>query len=688
MSGRKLKLLITALVTFFSSFQTLSASGDTKTDAFITTLKPYVQQATNKYNLYPSLQMAQAALESGWGTSTLSSKANNYFGIKGSYNGQSVDMVTAEYDDAGNIYYITAAFRKYPTPYESMLDNANLLRNGLSWDSSFYSGTWRENANSSLQAADGLTGKYATAPTYASSLKKIISDYNLQSLDTRLEWHGNNLWGYDQYGQRLKNIWWQFGTDYYYFDGNGNAALNLYNVDGKWYFFDQGAQVRGKWWYVSSTDGWYYFNSSDGTAKTGLQVIDGKTYYFDLASGKQLRNAWKQIDGKNYYFGSDGVAKTGLQKTGMGISFIKDDFTTVKNAWWNVNGDWYYFDPDGFAATNLNKIDDKWYFFEDGKQVRGKWWYVPATDGWYYFNSSDGIAKTGFQTIDGEKYYFNDDSAIQTRDAVRTFGVDDYYFGADGRAQKNGFLALPSGYRFIENYKVVKSKWWNYNGSWYYFKASGVAAMDLSQIDGKWYFFQTGKQVRGAWWYVPSTDGWYYFNGSDGTAKTDLQVIDGKTYYFDPNTGKQLRNAWQTVDGKEYYFGSDGVAFKNGLLTLSTGYRFIENNYNVVKNKWWNYNGSWYYFQASGVAAMDLLQIDGKWYFFQAGKQVRGAWWYVPSTDGWYYFNGSDGTAKTGLQVIDGKTYYFYPDTAKQARNVTLNVNGKQYSFGPDGVAK
>ncbi|MCT0042109.1 hypothetical protein EFL87_06420, partial [Weissella confusa] len=114
--------------------------------------------------------------------------------------------------------------------------------------------------------------------------------------------------------------------------------------------------------------------------------------------------------------------------------------------------------------------------------------------------------------------------------------------------------------------------------------------------------------------------------------------------------GKQLRNAWQTVDGKEYYFGSDGVAFKNGLLTLSTGYRFIENNYNVVKNKWWNYNGSWYYFKASGVAAMDLSQIDGKWYFFQAGKQVRGAWWYVPSTDGWYYFNGSDGTAKTGLQ--------------------------------------
>ena len=42
--------------------------------------------------------MAQAIVESGWGAST-PSKAPNYnlFGIKGSYNGQSVYMDTWEY---------------------------------------------------------------------------------------------------------------------------------------------------------------------------------------------------------------------------------------------------------------------------------------------------------------------------------------------------------------------------------------------------------------------------------------------------------------------------------------------------------------------------------------------------------------------------------------------------------------
>lgn len=42
--------------------------------------------------------MAQAIVESGWGASTLSKAPNyNLFGIKGSYNGQSVYMDTWEY---------------------------------------------------------------------------------------------------------------------------------------------------------------------------------------------------------------------------------------------------------------------------------------------------------------------------------------------------------------------------------------------------------------------------------------------------------------------------------------------------------------------------------------------------------------------------------------------------------------
>ena len=177
---------------------------------FINRLAPDVQRATNQYNLYASLQMSQAILESAWGQSTLSSTANNYFGIKGNYNGASVDMKTAEMDANGNLYYIIAQFKKYPSAYESMVDNASLLRNGLTWQPDRYAGTWRENANSGIQAANALTGTYATDQGYGAKLQNLIRTYDLESLDSRLQWRDGKLLGFDQHGNRLYNIWWNF----------------------------------------------------------------------------------------------------------------------------------------------------------------------------------------------------------------------------------------------------------------------------------------------------------------------------------------------------------------------------------------------------------------------------------------------------------------------------------------------
>ncbi|WP_125765583.1 glucosaminidase domain-containing protein [Levilactobacillus mulengensis] len=154
----------------------------TDPQTFISTLKSPVTTVANKYKLYPSVMMAQAALESAWGTSTLTTTANNYFGIKGAYNGQSVTMQTSEYDSNGQLYYTNANFRKYPSAKASMTDNATLLRNGTSYNPTIYSGTWRENAATYSDAANALTNTYATAPTYGSSLISIIKTYSLSSL--------------------------------------------------------------------------------------------------------------------------------------------------------------------------------------------------------------------------------------------------------------------------------------------------------------------------------------------------------------------------------------------------------------------------------------------------------------------------------------------------------------------------
>ncbi len=72
--------------------------------------------------------LGQAIIESGYGQSGLTKEANNFFGIKGEYNGQSVTKRTREESPSGASYYVMAKFRKYPSPQDSFNDHDNLFR--------------------------------------------------------------------------------------------------------------------------------------------------------------------------------------------------------------------------------------------------------------------------------------------------------------------------------------------------------------------------------------------------------------------------------------------------------------------------------------------------------------------------------------------------------------------------------
>lgn len=73
-----------------------------------------------------SLTIAQAALESGWGNSGLTVKANNLFGIKGSGPAGSIAVRTTEYLN-GKPVQVTAAFRAYNDWGESVADHSALI---------------------------------------------------------------------------------------------------------------------------------------------------------------------------------------------------------------------------------------------------------------------------------------------------------------------------------------------------------------------------------------------------------------------------------------------------------------------------------------------------------------------------------------------------------------------------------
>jgi len=151
--------------------------------AFLNKVVPMAQQAAAKYNLYTSVMLAQAILESDWGLSDLSTQANNYFGVKGDYNGATYAIKTREWSAAKGNYYITANFRQYPSIQESFNDNGNKLRNGVAWNTSYYKGTWKENAASYTDATAWLQGRYATDNNYAKSLNNVIQTYNLTQYD-------------------------------------------------------------------------------------------------------------------------------------------------------------------------------------------------------------------------------------------------------------------------------------------------------------------------------------------------------------------------------------------------------------------------------------------------------------------------------------------------------------------------
>lgn len=145
-------------------------------DIFLNQIKSGAIDSWKKYKVLPSVTAAQAILESGWGKSTLAKEANNLFGIKGRYNNQYVLMPTQEFVN-GHYITIQAEFRKYPTQSESMIDHGVFLTSNSRYNNLIGQKDYKTFAR--LLQQDG----YATAPTYAESLIRIVEQYHLQSWD-------------------------------------------------------------------------------------------------------------------------------------------------------------------------------------------------------------------------------------------------------------------------------------------------------------------------------------------------------------------------------------------------------------------------------------------------------------------------------------------------------------------------
>lgn len=143
---------------------------------FFEKIKPMVLQDMKETKILASLTAAQAFIESNKGNSGLTAMANNLFGIKGTYDGQSVKLWTTEYYN-GVKTRVLADFRKYPSWQASISDHSGMF-NRLSRYKNL------RGCKDYKQACINVKNDgYATSPSYTKTLINVIEKYKLYEWD-------------------------------------------------------------------------------------------------------------------------------------------------------------------------------------------------------------------------------------------------------------------------------------------------------------------------------------------------------------------------------------------------------------------------------------------------------------------------------------------------------------------------
>ena len=376
----------------------------------------------------------------------------------------------------------------------------------------------------------------------------------------------------------------------------------------------------------------------------GKWVSNSVGKWYEYSDGTYENSGFKKIENETYYFTSNGYVKTGWLSVDNNWYFFKNSGCMVTSNWAGS----YYMDSDGKMKTN-SFTPDGYYCGADGVYVRNAW--VNHNGNYYYMNANGLMKKNGWAGA----YYLGADGVMKTN----TFTPDGYYVGSDGAYYRN--------------------RWIKYENKYYYTNGAGLL-------------------VKNAWVKV-------YYLGADGVMKINTFTPDG---YYVGADGAYLRNQKIQVDGKEYYLNAAGKVARNQWV----GDYFIDVNGNVVKNHWaGNYwcgadgryvKSSWvddgrYYVGSNGVYVTN--QWIGDYYLNGAGLVTKNAWVgnYWCGSDGKYvksswvdnnrYYVGANGVYVPGRWVAYGSRWCYYAGSV-YAKDITLNINGKAYTFDSNGYMK
>ena len=350
------------------------------------------------------------------------------------------------------------------------------------------------------------------------------------------------------------------GSKFYYIDGV-KVGEGLLLIDGSYYYArtSTGEIVRSQNYTISKTNGLpveagmykfdeegrmlvtgfvednadtYYYQ--DGVIAKGFTKVEDDYYFFNARSGKMYKNTMLWVGSNSYGvaggfydFGLDGkMITTGFFTVG-GDTYYRRNLEMVKG-FTKIEDDYYFFNTGSgkmykdttlwVGSNDYGIVGGMYYFSEDGKMVipdlqNGKKEII-SENGKLYFAIDGAYMNDGLHELNGDYYYAQANSTLLTDKTIWVSQKNDllsgkgdwYYFGADGKMLKTGFVEGSDGYTYYYNETVLALGFTQVGDDYYFFNAGSgkmykdttlwVGSNDYGIVGGMYYFGTDGKMVK------------------------------------------------------------------------------------------------------------------------------------------------------------------------------------------------
>jgi N-acetylmuramoyl-L-alanine amidase len=457
---------------------------------FIERLVPLAQADMRYSGVLASITIAQACLESGYGTSELAVMASNLFGMKCNLSGNTWSSVwsgdkyckkTSECID-GRWMTVTAEFRQYPDIETSIRDHSMYLTGAMNGTAYRYAGLAGE--KDPRKAATIIkTGGYATDPDYVDKIMAVIDEWNLTQYDI-VEGEKKvmkiclDAGHYGKYNQSPCNskyfesemVWKLHLKLKAYLNAMGIQVITTRNdQENDMNLYHRGAASKGCNLFVS-----LHSNACGSIVNNAIDypvaycAIDGSADQIGTALAqcvenvmetKQLARIEHRVGQHGDYYGViRGATAVGTPGLILEHSFHTNSFATE----WLLNDD----NLDRLAQAEADTIA-LYYGIDAQRQTKKSGWYDE----------------------DGTRRFYNGDT---------------------GECVQNDWHQEPDGkwYWFDGSGSMVTNTWYRYNDAWYYLGSDGAMCTGLQTVEGKWYYLdEDGKMATDPVVLTPDADG-------------------------------------------------------------------------------------------------------------------------------------------------------------------------------------